>query len=171
MRRHCVDVKMGEKVPVAIDALGGEQSAIDGKVVQIVPAADPAGRSFIVKVELPADARSPLGPVRAGVFSTRRARRCSFREQPSWSAVNSRVFTCSGRPDSELRYVTLGKTAGDTGRGALRATSRENACRRPGDRELRGQTDQQYSKERQRPTSDPSCDWRARLRILSSSPS
>ena len=43
-------VKLGETVPVVIDALGDQP--IEGKVTQIVPAADPGSRTFTVKIEL-----------------------------------------------------------------------------------------------------------------------
>src|SRR5260370_36009764 len=69
-------VHVGQVSPVTIDALGNVP--LSGKVVQIVPAADPASRSFLVKVELPADARIrsglcgrprvPLGERRTRVF-------------------------------------------------------------------------------------------------------
>ena len=42
---------MGELVPVSVDALATTE--LGGKVVQIVPAADPGSRSFLVKVVLP----------------------------------------------------------------------------------------------------------------------
>ena len=64
-------VRVGQVSPVTIDALGNIQ--LSGKVVQIVPAADPASRSFLVKVELPADARLRSGLLREGTFLTRRA--------------------------------------------------------------------------------------------------
>jgi len=38
-----------------VDAL--DNTELRGKVVQIVPAADPGSRSFLVKIELPADVR------------------------------------------------------------------------------------------------------------------
>ena len=44
-----------------IDALGNAE--LKGKVVQIVPAADSASRSFLVKIDLPADPR-----LRSGLF-------------------------------------------------------------------------------------------------------
>jgi len=52
---------MGEQAPVVVDAL--DNTELRGKVVQIVPAADPGSRSFLVKIELPADVR-----LRSGLF-------------------------------------------------------------------------------------------------------
>jgi len=44
-------VSRGEKIPVVIDALGGQ--ALTGIVSQILPAGDPQTHTFIVKVDLP----------------------------------------------------------------------------------------------------------------------
>src|SRR5260370_38099127 len=54
-------VRVGQVTPVIIDALGNSQ--LSGKSVQIVPVADSASRSFLVKVELRADTR-----LRSGLF-------------------------------------------------------------------------------------------------------
>lgn len=101
-------VKIGEAVPVVIDSLGGQEIA--GKVVQIVPAADPASRTFTVKIELPANAM-----IRSGVFG-----RARFpRGQRESLAVPQSALLQRGQLDAvyvvnkdgvaTLRYVTLGK--------------------------------------------------------------
>ncbi len=54
-------VRLGETVPVVIDALG--EQPVEGKVSQIVPAADPASRTFTVKIDLP-----PNPQIRSGLF-------------------------------------------------------------------------------------------------------
>ena len=56
---------VGQVVPVTVDALANAD--LSGKVVQIVPAADPASRSFLVKIELPSDTR-----LRSGLFGRAR---------------------------------------------------------------------------------------------------
>jgi RND family efflux transporter MFP subunit len=43
-------IRLGDEAPVTIDALG---KTLTGRVAQIVPSADPASRTFIVKVGLP----------------------------------------------------------------------------------------------------------------------
>src|SRR5260370_17847966 len=53
-------VHVGQVSPVTIDALGNVP--LSGKVVQIAPPADPASRTFLVKVELPAHPRLRSGP-------------------------------------------------------------------------------------------------------------
>ena len=45
-------VRLGAEVPVRIDALGG--AVITGSVAEIMPAADPASRTVVVKIDLPA---------------------------------------------------------------------------------------------------------------------
>lgn len=103
--------RIGERVPIVIEALGG--GAVKGKVVQIIPAADPASRAFMVKIELPTDAR-----LRSGVFG-----RTGFsRGQRQGlliprSAVVERgqlqgVFVLDQDKVANLRYVTLGKFSG-----------------------------------------------------------
>jgi RND family efflux transporter MFP subunit len=100
-------VKLGEAVPVALDALDGE---IEGKVAQIVPAADPASRSFVVKVALPPDAR-----LRSGLFGRARFAR-GTRESvivPRTAVLEygqlQGVYVVGQQGDVTLRYVTLGK--------------------------------------------------------------
>ena len=50
-------IRPGAAANVVVDALG----EFPGKIVQVVPAADPASRSFLVKAELPAAARLRSG--------------------------------------------------------------------------------------------------------------
>src|SRR6266852_4308023 len=61
-------VRSGGQVSVAIEAL--DNAELKGKVVQILPAADPASRAFLVKIELPTDIR-----LRSGLFGRAQASR------------------------------------------------------------------------------------------------
>ena len=105
-------VRVGQVSPVTIDALGNVQ--LSGKVVQIVPAADPASRSFLVKVELPADAR-----LRSGLFGRARFSRGERTALliPRTSLVErgqlQGVYVLDANQIAGLRYVTLGKSAGE----------------------------------------------------------
>ena len=98
----------------AIDALG-ERRTLKGKVVQIVPAADPASRSFLVKIELPADSRLRSGLFGRAQFS--RGERQSLVDSASSrssSVANCRAFMCWIQNQvASLRYITLGKTGWD----------------------------------------------------------
>ncbi|MGC1644862.1 MAG: efflux RND transporter periplasmic adaptor subunit [Candidatus Sulfotelmatobacter sp.] len=105
-------VRVGQASPVTIDALGDTQ--LSGKVVQIVPAADPASRTFLVKVELPADVR-----VRSGLFGRARFSRGerSALLIPHASLVErgqlQGVYVLDANQIAGLRYVTLGKSTGE----------------------------------------------------------
>lgn len=104
-------VRTGEQVPVVIDAL--ENEGVKGKVVQIVPAADPASRSFLVKIELPADKQ-----LRSGLFG-----RAEFSRGERQALLIPRtaviergqlqgVFVLDQNRVASLRYITLGKPSG-----------------------------------------------------------
>jgi RND family efflux transporter MFP subunit len=102
--------RLGEAVPVRVDALGSELQA---KVVQIVPAADPASRSFVVKLELAADPQ-----LRSGLFGRVRFAR-GQREAvmiPRAAVLEhgqvQSVYVVGKEGEIELRYVTLGRPAG-----------------------------------------------------------
>jgi RND family efflux transporter MFP subunit len=104
-------VRTGGQVSVAIEAL--DNAELKGKVVQIVPAADPASRAFLVKIELPTDTR-----LRSGLFGrahfSRGERQALLIPR---SAVIERgqlqgVFVLDQNKIASLRYVTLGKSSG-----------------------------------------------------------
>jgi RND family efflux transporter MFP subunit len=121
MRRYRLEVSVNEsdlwcarpggQVSVAIEALGNAE--VKGKVVQIVPAADPASRAFLVKIELPTDTR-----LRSGLFG--RAQFSRGKQQALLiprSAVVERgqlqgVFVLDQNKVANLRYVTLGESSG-----------------------------------------------------------
>lgn len=104
-------VQLGGKVEVAIDALG---SVLPGTVQQIVPAADPASRSFTVKVELPRDPR-----LHSGLFGRARfprgqrdavvVPRAAVLDRGQLQGVY--VVGADGR--IALRFITLGQPLGD----------------------------------------------------------
>ena len=105
-------VRIGQPVPVLVDALGADP--LPGKVVQIVPAADPGSHSFLIKVELPADSR-----LRSGIFARAQFshgdRRALLIPQ---TAVLERgqmqgVFLLDQNKIAALHYITLGKPAHD----------------------------------------------------------
>ena len=95
-----------------IDSLGGQ--AISGKVVQIVPAADPASRSFTVKIELPANPQ-----IRSGLFGRAQFPR-GERESilvPQTALLHrgqlDAVYVVDKDEIASLRYITLGKPTGN----------------------------------------------------------
>lgn len=104
-------VKLGEQAPVSIDAIDSE---VAGKVIQIVPAADATSRSFVVKVELPQDAR-----LHSGLFGRAQFRR-GVRDTivvPGAAVVDrgqmQGVYVAGEDGIIGLRFVTVGKPVGD----------------------------------------------------------
>ncbi|MGB0036086.1 MAG: efflux RND transporter periplasmic adaptor subunit [Candidatus Acidiferrales bacterium] len=130
-------VHVGQVSPVTIDALGNVQ--LSGKVVQIVPAADPASRSFLVKVELPGDAR-----LRSGLFGRARFSRGerSALLIPRRSLVErgqlQGVYVLDANQIAGLRYVTLGKSAGEQIEVLSGLQDEEKLVAVAGDRDLSG---------------------------------
>jgi len=101
-------VKLAETVEVSLDALGNR--VISGKVAQIVPAADPASRTFTVKIDLPS-----IADIRSGLFGRARFAR-GEREMivvPT-AAVMQRgqlqgVYVVGPDQVANIRFVTLGR--------------------------------------------------------------
>ncbi len=104
-------VRTGQQVAVVIDAL--DNVGLKGKVVQIVPAADAASRTFLVKIDLPTDTR-----LRSGLFG--RAQFSRGERQALLiprSAVVERgqlqgSYVLDQNKVASLRYITLGKRSG-----------------------------------------------------------
>jgi RND family efflux transporter MFP subunit len=130
-------VHVGQVSPVTIDALGNDP--LSGKVVQIVPAADSASRSFLVKVELPDDAR-----LRSGLFGRARFPRGerSALLIPRTSLVErgqlQGVYVLDANQIAGLRYVTLGKSAGEQIEVLSGLQGGEKVVAVAGDRDLSG---------------------------------
>lgn len=132
-------VKLGETVPVVIDALG--DLPIEGKVTQIVPAADPASRTFTVKIELPSLSGAP---VRSGLFGRAYFPR-GLREAiriPTTAVLNrgqlQAVYVMGADQLASLRYVTLGAASGDQAEVLSGLQNGDHIVAQPGDRELSG---------------------------------
>jgi RND family efflux transporter MFP subunit len=105
-------VTLGATAPVKVDALGEE---FQGKIVQIVPAADPGSRSFVVKLNLPSEPR-----LRSGYFGRARFPR-GQRDAivvPRTALIDrgqlEGVYVVAPAGEIGLRFVTVGKVSGDT---------------------------------------------------------
>lgn len=130
-------VALRQAVPVVIEALSEEE--LRGQVVQIVPAADPATRSFLVKVELPGAAG-----LRSGLFGRALFPR-GEREGlliPA-SAVVERgqlqgVYVLGPDNVASLRYVTLGKRRGQEVEVLSGLEEGDRVAAAPGERDLAG---------------------------------
>ncbi len=104
-------VRTGEQVSVVIDAL--DNANLKGKVVQIVPAADAASRTFLVKIDLTTDTHLRSGLFGRAQFS-RGARQALLIPR---SAVVERgqlqgIYVLDQNKVASLRYITLGKPSG-----------------------------------------------------------
>ncbi len=130
-------IHIGETVPVSLDAYPGE--SLVGKVTQIVPAADPSSRTFLVKLELPV---SKL--IRSGLFGRAQFPRGerSALLVPNSSVVRrgalDAVFIIGDDRVAAIRYVTLGNPNGDRVEVLSGLSPNEVVVSSPGDRELGG---------------------------------
>jgi membrane fusion protein, multidrug efflux system len=130
-------VRLGDTVPVVLDSPG--KQTIAGKVVQIVPIADPASRTFTVKVELPMDPNT-----RSGLFG-----RAHFvRGEHEAIFIPQNALLHRGQLDAvyvvgkdeivSLRYVTLGRPSADQVEALSGLENGERIVAQPGERELSG---------------------------------
>ncbi|MFN0084030.1 MAG: efflux RND transporter periplasmic adaptor subunit, partial [Blastocatellia bacterium] len=106
------NIRLNTPARVTIDALGGEE--LTGRVVEIVPAADPASRSYTVKIQLPVR----LG-VRTGMFGKARFPSGQRRALliPVAALVErgqlTGVYAVDSAGIARLRLVTAGKREGE----------------------------------------------------------
>jgi HlyD family secretion protein len=103
-------VHVAEEMPVTIDALAAD---LHGKVREIVPMADPASRTVVVKVSLPSEPELITGMfgrlyIPYGEYEALIIPRRSVREVGQLRLVE--VLDASGHP--ARRFVTLGKEHG-----------------------------------------------------------
>jgi RND family efflux transporter MFP subunit len=130
-------LRIGQEVPVVVNS--ASDTPFEGKVVQIVPAADPASRSFIVKIELP-----PNPALHSGMFGRARFSK-GARESivvPKDAVVTrgqlQAVYVVGNNDIAQMRYVTLGSTDG-SGQEVLSGLNQgERLVAAPGDRDLSG---------------------------------
>lgn len=130
-------LRVGQAAAVTIDALGDE--GLSGKVQEIVPAADPSSRSFLVKISLPASSR-----IRSGLFG--RARFVRGQRQalliPRSSVLErgqlTGVYVVGANQIAELRYITLGALSGEKTEVLSGLKDGEKLLAMPGDREFSG---------------------------------
>ena len=106
------NIRLGATAMVTIDALGQEE--LSGRVVEIVPTADPASRSYTVKLDLPGKQS-----LRSGLFG--KARFLAGDSQvvtiPTKAVLQrgqlSSVYVVDGSGIARMRLITLGKALGD----------------------------------------------------------
>ena len=130
-------VRHGEQVPVLIDALGDRE--LKGKVLEIVPTADPASRSFLVRVELPfhpALSSGLFGRVQfaRGERSVLLIPRSAVVERGQLQGI----YVLDHNRIAGLRYITLGKQSAAQVEVLAGLQQGETLIADPGARELSG---------------------------------
>lgn len=130
-------LKLGVPVSVFLDAFADDE--FRGTIVEIVPAADPASRGFLVRIELPSDAR-----LRSGLFGRARI----SHGQRAALLIPKAAVVEHGQlqgayvidPDGEARlcYLTLGKATGQQIEVLSGIREGERLIAAPGDREWAG---------------------------------
>jgi RND family efflux transporter MFP subunit len=130
-------VKLEQAVPVTLDSL--PEAKFSGRVAQIVPAADPASRSFVVKIELPPDARLCSGLFgRAHVASGQRQAILLPRTAVLDRGQLQGIYVVGADQVATLRYIALGKAEGQQVEVLSGLQDGERVVAAPGDRELGG---------------------------------
>lgn len=130
-------IHKGMKTAVVID--GASSAPLTGTVQEIVPAADPASHSFLVKIDLPASSLLHAGMYGAAEFSngTRQA-----IVVPRSAVVQRGSLECAYVVDAngiaQLRYLTLGAEQGDFVEVLSGISGKEKLVDAPADRDLAG---------------------------------
>jgi RND family efflux transporter MFP subunit len=130
-------VRKGMKVGVTADSLNGQR--FDGSVAEIVPAADAASHSFLVKINVPGSTG-----LRAGMFAN--ADIPTGVKQavlaPRSAVVMRGSLACAYALDAnglaQLRYLTLGSANGDNVEVLSGLNGGEKLVDNPSDRDLAG---------------------------------
>lgn len=105
-------VRLGAKVMVMLDAIPGKQ--FSGRVAEIVPAADPASRTFTVKIDVPRAAlRSGLYGKAVFEKGTRPVLSVPARSITEMGGIPG-VFVVTAKGEALFRAVKVGRT--DSGR-------------------------------------------------------
>jgi RND family efflux transporter MFP subunit len=129
-------IHRGMTVPVLISASTQPMSA---RISEIVPAADPASHSFLVKIDLPA--MSSLHPGMfgsAGIFTGNHGAILVPQSAVVSHGSLSSLWIVDGNQITSLRYITIGEKH-DTSVEVLSGVSAgETVVLSPGDRELGG---------------------------------
>lgn len=124
---------------ISVEISAASQASLQGRVAQIVPAADTASHTFLVKIDLPASAN-----LRAGMYGSALIGAASRAALvvPQSSVVThgslQSVWVVDDRGIAALRYVTLGAAHGGNIEVLSGISSGERVVLAPGDRELGG---------------------------------
>lgn len=129
-------VRLGLNTPVMVD---GVPQPMQGKVVEIVPAADPSSHSFLVKIDLP-----PSSLLRAGMYGTAEIPNGTHLAivVPRSAVVTRGSLECAyvidGNGIAQLRYLTLGEMHGELVEVLSGMAAGERLVDTPQDRDFAG---------------------------------
>ncbi len=105
-----VTLAVGQAVSVSLPAL---DSAVQGSIEEIVPAAEPGSRSFLVKIRLPSDDRLLPGLYARVDVPAGSERRMRVPEALLAQVGQLWVATVAGPEGPERRFLRVGKRDGD----------------------------------------------------------
>jgi RND family efflux transporter MFP subunit len=130
-------IHKGMKAQVEID--GGNSTSLAGTVAEIVPAADPASHSFLVKIDLPSSSQLRAGMYGTAEFAngTRRAILIPRSAVVMRGSLAS-AYILDGQGIAQLRSLTLGATHGSLIEVLSGISSGEKLVDAPSDRDLAG---------------------------------
>lgn len=130
-------VHTGMKLTVHVDGAAGEDIA--GTVAEMVPAADPASHSFLVKIDVP-----PSKTLRTGMYATADIPTGTHEAilVPRSAVVLRGSLSCAYVLDTngiaQLRYLTLGAARGEAVEVLSGVSGGEKLVDNPADRDLAG---------------------------------
>lgn len=131
------NLKIGDAIDANVPSAASQ--AFRGRVAEIVPAADPASHTFLIKIELPTSSR-----LRSGMYGTAAiqgsARPAFLIPQAAVLAHGSlnSVWVLDSNHVASIRYVTLGNRVGQKVEALSGLSSGETLVLSAGDRELAG---------------------------------
>jgi RND family efflux transporter MFP subunit len=130
-------IHKGMKTQVAFD--GGNSASLAGTVAEIVPAADPASHSFLVKIDLASSSQLRAGMYGTAEFSngTRQAILIPRSAVVMRGSLAS-AYILDGQGIAQLRSLTLGAAQGNLIEVLSGISSGEKLVDAPSDRDLAG---------------------------------
>jgi len=107
-------VRLGDALPVEIDALNGKGRSLAGRVVEISPQGDPASHTFVIKAQLPANSGAKPGMFARVRFPAGASRQLLVPLSAVWTQQGLHyLFVVDSANIARLRMVTIGDPIGD----------------------------------------------------------
>jgi multidrug efflux pump subunit AcrA (membrane-fusion protein) len=129
-------IHKGMKAQVAID--GGNSTSLAGTVAEIVPAADPASHSFLIKIDLPSSSQLRAGMYGTAEFANGTRQAILIPRSAVMRGSLASAYVLDGQGIAQLRTLTLGATQGNLVEVLSGISSGEKLVDAPSDRDLAG---------------------------------